>query len=69
MDMDMDARSIEQTYNASWRDAGLVKLMQRFDWALRRSEGDIDTAMAAVNEVLEKPITYAELSARLGRPA
>lgn len=46
--------------------AQMHKLAQRFDYAFRESR-DLHVAMAAVNEVVNEPITYQQFFSALRR--
>ncbi len=45
-------------------EASVSRLGKRFNFAFTRTK-DLQTAMAAVNELLDKPLTYQEFFAAL----
>jgi hypothetical protein len=45
-------------------DATVTRLTKRFNFAFRTTK-DLQSAMAAVNELLERPLTYQEFFATL----
>ena len=51
---------------ADWPEPPLRVLTQRFNHAFRRTRA-LRAGMAAVNEMLDRPLTYNELLSRLQR--
>jgi hypothetical protein len=62
----MDTKSLEAAFRLKSREPDLGVLAERFDFAFRESK-DLHAAMAAVNELLARPITYQQLFAALRR--
>ena len=62
----LDRTTFEAAMNHRAPDATTVRLTQRFEFAFRASR-DLQTAMAAVNELLEQPLTYQQFFAALRR--
>jgi hypothetical protein len=65
---EVDAKAFRQAYEAKYEEPSLEVLLARFDAAFKATR-DPHSAMAAVNEVLETPITYEELVVRARRAA
>ena len=65
----MDAGEFKEAFEWPWPAASPPELKRRFLHALERSGGDVHTGMAAVNEVLELPITYDVLVQLIGKAA
>ena len=62
----MDPASFEASMNVKTPEASVRRLTERFEFAFRATR-DLQTAMAAVNELLERPLTYQEFFAALRR--
>jgi len=60
----MDRVTFEAAMNGRSPDTTVGRLTRRFNDAFRRTQ-DLATAMAAVNELLERPLTYQEFFAAL----
>jgi len=54
----MDERELRLAFKTPYREPAIGELIARFERAFRESAGDTQTAMVAVNEVLEEPIPY-----------
>ncbi len=62
----MDPRELEAAYRNPSPEATLDRLIRRFRHALNATR-DVDSGMAAVNELLERPLTYVEFAATVAR--
>ncbi|MBI3626617.1 hypothetical protein HY224_01055 [Candidatus Uhrbacteria bacterium] len=60
----MDEMTFQTAMNMQPPEATTARLTQRFEFAFRASR-DLMTAMSAVNELLERPLTYAQFFAAL----
>jgi hypothetical protein len=60
----LDRPTFDAAMNVRAPEATTVRLTQRFEFAFRASR-DLQTAMAAVNELLEEPLTYQQFFAAL----
>lgn len=60
----MDRTTFEACMGARSPDASISRLTKRFNFAFRATQ-DLQTAMAAVNELLDRPLTYQEFFASL----
>jgi hypothetical protein len=60
----LDKKNFETSMNLRSPEATTARLTQRFEFAFRASR-DLQTAMAAVNELLERPLTYQQFFAAL----
>jgi hypothetical protein len=60
----LDRTTFESSMNARAPEATVVRLTKRFNHAFRETQ-DLQTAMAAVNELLDRPLTYQEFFAAL----
>lgn len=60
----MDRATFESALRASPPDSSMGRLTRRFNHAFRTTQ-DLDSAMAAVNELLVRPLTYQEFFAAL----
>ncbi len=60
----MDPASLEAAFRAPAPDRSLAKLARRFEHAFRSTQ-DLDSAMAAVNELLDRPLSYQEFIATI----
>ncbi len=65
----MDYREFEKAMSDGANEPELEELLQRFQHAYQATRGSKDAAMAAVNEVLNKPIPYKTFLARLREEA
>ena len=63
----MDEVSFRAAFEATAPEPTFERLIQRFNWALQRTDGQVTCAMAAVNELLAIPITYEAFKARMHR--
>jgi hypothetical protein len=63
----MDAATFKAAFEASCPEPSFERLVQRFNWALQRTDGEVFSAMAAVNELLTIPISYEAFRARMHR--
>ncbi len=60
----MDRMDFEAALRTSPPDASVARLTRRFNHAFRATQ-DLDCAMAAVNELLDRPLTYQEFFAAI----
>lgn len=60
----MDRHTFETSLRASPPDTSVARLTKRFNHAFRSTQ-DLDSAMAAVNELLDRPLTYQEFFAAI----
>ncbi len=60
----MDRTDFESALRASPPDSSVARLTRRFNHAFRATQ-DLDCAMAAVNELLDRPLTYQEFFAAI----
>jgi hypothetical protein len=65
----MDPAEFKEAFEWPWPAPSPSVLKRRFLHALERSGGDVHSGMAAVNELLELPITYDVLVQLLGNAA
>lgn len=65
----MSKQTFEAAYGTAWQEPGLGSLNRRFHWAFLNTGGDIASAMATVNEMLEAPLSYEEFLALFTGPA
>jgi hypothetical protein len=63
----MDEATFKAAFEASLAQPTFERLVQRFNWALQRTDGQVLAAMAAVNEILAVPISYEAFKARMNR--
>jgi hypothetical protein len=56
----MSSEMFQAAFQAVHDDPPLEELVRRFNAAFERTQGDTHSAMAAVNEVIERPLSYAE---------
>ena len=61
----MDAASFKAAFESSIPEPTVERLIQRFNFALRQTEGEVFSAMAAVNELLTLPLSYEEFKTRM----
>jgi hypothetical protein len=61
----MDAASFKAAFESNFPEPTVERLVQRFNFALRQTDGEVFSAMAAINELLPEPITYEEFKARM----
>jgi hypothetical protein len=69
METRMDPAALRAAFDAQFEEPALEYLVFRFNGAFQRTAGDTHSAMAAVNELMVKPITYETLMGRLERAA
>ena len=62
----MDQASFEQAMKGGAPAVEIGRLAERFEHAFRETK-DLQSAMAAVNEVLAEPLTYQQFFAALGK--
>ena len=62
----MDPNELKEAFEQPFPELDLKVLKERYEKALDRTGGDIELAMALVNEVLEHPVSNDELLAILG---
>ena len=60
----MDRTTFETAMDMRSPDASTVRLTKRFNYAFQETQ-DLQSAMAAVNELLERPLTYQQFFAVL----
>lgn len=60
----MDRDMFETSLRASLPDTSVARLTKRFNHAFRTTQ-DLDSAMAAVNELLDRPLSYQEFFATI----
>jgi hypothetical protein len=60
----VDSASLEAAFRAPPPDRSLARLTRRFEHAFRATQ-DLDSAMAAVNELLDRPLSYQEFIATI----
>jgi hypothetical protein len=60
----MDQATFESSMNSRSPEASVTRLTKRFNHAFRATQ-DLQSAMAAVNELLDRPLTYQEFFAAL----
>jgi len=59
----MDEKEFTKAFGHAPREPAIDALQRRYQHALMASDGDAKTAMAAVNELLETPITNEDFLA------
>jgi hypothetical protein len=64
----MDMQSFLDAFNHTPAEYSTEELAERFNAAFERTR-DVHTAMAAVNELLEVPLTYDVLVRRMNKAA
>ena len=60
----MDRTSFEAAMNTRVPETTVTRLTKRFNFAFQTTQ-DLQSAMAAVNELLEQPLTYQQFFAAL----
>ncbi len=66
---EMTADEMKAAYEAKLAKPRIDKLVRRFNTAFQATNGDTDTAMAVVNEVLDRTVTYEAFLAHLKKAA
>ena len=61
----MDKLEFEAAFRVPYAEPRLQLLVRRFHLAFERSQGDTQTAMVAVNELLDEPIPYEVFLTRM----
>ncbi len=57
-EQEMDASTFQAAFDAVPEEPELGVLLRHFCWAFRKTDRDAHSAMAAVNELLEMPLSY-----------
>jgi hypothetical protein len=61
----MDEREFRAALDKTYAEPSLEALIERFQRAFEASNGDTQTAMVVVNELLEEPLQYEQFLQRM----